>query len=131
MTLDIDDFFGFILLRNVTFGLKILRTRQYLQILLNGRKSLFKFKLEITLMSKWFFKNLPKLFDSKFWLSSWWLTKMSSHRLLFMLYNFVWVAFFSDFKLWRENCDMCFFLLSTFLSSSLIKHIYSQVWQNK
>ena len=66
MTLDIDNFFGFILLLNVTFGLKILRTHQYLQILLNGRKSLFKFKLEITLMSKWFFKNLRKLFDSKF-----------------------------------------------------------------
>ena len=83
---------------NVTFGLKILKTPLYPQILLKGRTSLSKSKSEVTLMSKLSVKNLLKLFDSKFWLSSWWLPKMYSHRLLF-IHIFVWVVFFSDFKL--------------------------------
>ena len=94
--------FGPFPLFNVTFGLKTLQALLYYpQILLKDRTSLFKSKSEVTLKSKLSVKNLLKLFDSKFWLSSW-IHKMYSHRLLFIHYIFVWVVFFSDFKLWWE-----------------------------
>ena len=74
---------AFFLLRNVSFGLEILRTRLYLEILLNGRTSLFKFKPEITLMSKYLLKTSGNILILSFDLVNgnypkWWLPKVYS-----------------------------------------------------